>query len=172
MAPNSPEAERQIAQARARSRGQRWMAGEAELLDSRFGARTFGPVAEITPGMEIWTREDARRDWHGDPLGGIVVHVDPGAPDTVTVDGEIIKHPARYRCYDPLAPFPWRCFVTLDENDIQPSAIAVAPSISVVGAIRRFCREVGTGPRTLDAHHAQLVTDAHRLVAVLMGGHR
>jgi hypothetical protein len=40
----------------------------------------------------------------------------------------------------------------------------------LVIAIRRFCREVGHGKLSLDVFEAHLVTDAARLVAVLMGG--
>ena len=136
----------------------------------RFGPSTFGAIAEITPGMEIWSVDDGRRNWHNEPLGGIVLHVDPGRSWTDTDTGEKITQPARYRCYDPLAPWPHNAFAWLEEPIVNRQAIAVTPGVSLVHAIRRFCRQVATGPRTLSGFDAQLVTDAHHLVAVVMGG--
>lgn len=147
-----------------------WARGEKPLMDSRFGASTIGAVTEITPGMEIWTCEDGRRNWHEEPLGGIVLSIDPGRPDTVTEDGEIIRHPPRYRCYDPFAPWPHKAFVDILEPEINRESIAAKPAHELVIAVRRFCRQASLANHlTLDTQDAQLVTDAARLVAVIMG---
>ncbi len=171
--PFSPEAERQMAE--RKTRGQRWLEGEElELFDGRYSARTIGLMAELTPGMEVWTVEHGRRDAHGEPLGGIVLHVDSGGPNTFDEEtGEVVTHPTRFRCYDPLAPWPYRSFQTFAEDELCPASIAVPPQSDVVRAIRRFCREAGRQPKgrplLLDAFDAGLVTDAWRLVVALMG---
>lgn len=167
-----------MAEARARNRGAQFMAGNAELLDSRFGARTYGPLTEITPGMEVWTSEEGRRNWREDLLGGIVLAVDAGAPDTLdATTGEIIEHPARFRCYNPIAPWPHRAFTSIAEGEVNRESIAVAETRSLVLAVRRFCGQVCDHTRRrypghFDDFEAQLVTDAARLVAVLMMGTR
>ena len=169
--PFSSEAERQMAANAARHRGNQWMRGEAELLDPRFGARTIGAIAEIGPGWEIWTAEGGRRNWHEEPLGGIVLHVDSGGQPYVDAEtGEIVHRPASFRCYDPLAPWPNKAFVNLAEGEVNAQAVTVADNTSMVIAIRRFCRQVADGPKTLGTLDAQLVIDAARLVAVVMGG--
>lgn len=169
----TPEAQASIDAHKGRQQG--WIRGERPLLDSRFGARTIGAIAEITPGCEAWTRTDPLGDIAA--RGGIVVHVNPGQPDTISDDGEIVHHPARYRCHNPAGHWPDQAFVTISETEIDPATVAPASALSLVAAIRRFCREVGgidrlRVRRTLDAHEAQLVTDAWRLVVALMGGTR
>lgn len=148
-----------------------WFRGERPLLDSRFGAHTIGAVTEITVGIELWTVEDGRRNWHDEPLGGIVLQIDPGRPATVDDNGEIHEHPARYRCYDPLAPWPHRAFTWILEPEINRASIQPAERQSMVTAIRRFCYEIATKKNgTLDGFEAQLIEHAHRLAVVLMGG--
>lgn len=164
----SEEARRQIEEHERRRTA--WTRGEAPLTEGRFGARTYGAITEITPGMEIWSVEDGRRNWHNEPLGGIVLHADPGRTYTDQETGEIVTQPARYRCYDPLAPFPGNAFCWLEEQLVNRDGIGVTPAASLVTAVRRFCQQVAHGPRTLSGFDAQLVTDAGRLVAVLMGG--
>lgn len=164
----SPEAQAKIAEHKANRSA--YFRGERPLLDSRFGATTIGVVAEITPGIELWTVEDGRRNWHDEPLGGIVLEVDPGGPATVDGDGEIHDHPARYRCYDPLAPWPHRAFTWIPEPEVNRDSIRPAERPSMVTAIRRFCLHVATSNSgTLDAFEAQLIQHAGRLAAVLMG---
>jgi hypothetical protein len=166
----TPEAQALIAE-RDRNRSA-WFRGEKPLLDSRFGASTIGAVTEITVGIELWTCEDGRRNRHEEPLGGIVLEIDPGRPATVDEDGEICEHPARYRCYDPLAPWPHRSFTWIAEPEINRDSIRPAERQSIVTAIRRFCLEIATHKsRTLDGFEAQLIQHAARLSAVLMGGH-
>lgn len=146
--------------------------GERPLLDSRFGATTIGAVTELGIGMECWTVEDGRRDWHQEALGGIVVEVDPGRPDTVNDDGEIIDHPARYRTYDPLVEkWPRHSFTWVTEPEINRASIRPAERLSMVTAIRRFCHHVADSRSgVLDGFDAQLILHAHRLATVLMGG--
>ena len=147
-----------------------WARGERPLVDGRYGANTTGAITEITPGCEIWTVEHGDYDWHQEPLGGIVLSIDPGRPDTVTDDGEIIHHPPRYRCYDPFAPWPHKAFIDIAEPDINPASIAPKPSHELVIAVRRFCRQASLSKHlTLDMGDARLVADAARLVAVIMG---
>lgn len=166
----SDEARKQIAENEARHRGRQFLAGEAALLDSRFGARTYGALTEITVGVEIWTCEDGRKNYHNEPLGGYVVQAFAGAPRTYTEDGEIVEHPARYRCYDPLVqPLP-KAFVTITEPEINRESITIPDRHNLVGAVRRFCMEVARGRLVLDGFEAQLLGDAYRLSNVLMGG--
>jgi hypothetical protein len=167
----SEEAQASIARHQANRTA--WIRGEKPLVDSRFGATTIGAVTEIGPGIEIWTCENGRRDWHEQPLGGLVLDVDPGRPDTIDDDGEIHPHPARYRCYDPLAPWPHRAFVWVTEPEIDRQSIAVAARPSLVTAIRRFCGEVIKSNRsTLDGFEADLIRHASRLAGVLIGAGR
>jgi hypothetical protein len=167
----TPEAKAKIADHEANRTA--WFRGEKPLLDSRFGATTIGAVTEITVGTELWTCEDGRRSWHDEPLGGIVVEIDPGRPATVDDDGEIHDHPARYRTYDPLAPWPHRSFTWVAEPEINRDSIRPAERQSMVTAIRRFCLEVAThNSRNLDGFEAQLIQHCQRLAAVLMGGGR
>jgi hypothetical protein len=166
----SEEAKRQMAEADARRtahlRGERpWF----EDAPGRFGARTIGALAEVGPGWEVWTCETGRRNSHEEPIGGIVLHVDGGGRRTDEW-GELVSVPALFRCYDPWAPWPHKAFRTLSEDEVNKDAIRVADPQSLVIAIRRFCREVGHGKLSLDVFEAHLVTDAARLVAVLMGG--
>jgi hypothetical protein len=105
-------------------------------------------------------------------LGGIVLNVDAGGPPTYDDEtGEVVTHPALFRCYDPLTPWPYRSFETFREDELCAASVAVPPTSDLVKAVRRFCREVGSGRRTgsFDAHEADLVTDAWRLVVVMMG---
>lgn len=172
----TPEARAQMEQAKQRHRGARWLAGESvDLVDGRFGARTIGILAEITPGLEVWTNADddmARHNHDGHALGGYVLHVDAGWTQVDPETGEITNHPASFRCYDPQGAWPHRAFPTLTETEIHRPSVAIPPAHKLVIAVRRFCREVGThNSLTLDAFDAGLVTDAARLVAVLMGSH-
>jgi hypothetical protein len=164
-----PDAQAQIDRRKAELAAR--LNGTKPLMDSRFGVRTIGALAEITPGVEVWCVEGGRRNWHEQPLGGLVLTVDGGGPGRVDDEtGEIVRSPARYRCYDHLAPWPGNAFRWISESEISSDTVEVADRVSLVTAVRRFCRQVGTGPRVLDAHEAQLVTDAARIVAVLMGG--
>jgi hypothetical protein len=168
----SEEAKAQMAELDARRTAH--LRGEREWFEGpgRFGARTIGAIAEITPGCEIWTHEyTGRRDPDENPLGGIVLHVDGGGRYTDEW-GELVNVPARFRCYDPHAAWPHKSFRWLSEDEVNRDAMSVASDQSLVIAIRRFCREVGTGGYTLDAWEAGLVTDAARLVAVVMMGGR
>ena len=171
--PFSPEAEAQMAA--NRSRGERWLSGEAVALvdQSRYSSRTIGMVAELEPGLEVWTWESGgRRDVHGDPLGGIVLHVDTSTPKAVNEDGEVTGG-VLVRCYDPLAPWPFRAFQTFAEGDLDPASIRVMDTHEVAKAVKRFCGEVGRQIRgrrySIGTFEAELVTDAWRLVVALMG---
>jgi hypothetical protein len=166
----SEEAKRQMAELDARRTAH--LRGEREWYQDpgRHGARSIGVVADIGPGYEVWTCEDGRRNYHEEPLGGIVLHVDAGAPATVDEWGELHEHPATFRVYDPFAPWPRAAFRRISEDEVNREAIALASQQSLVIAVRRFCREVATGKRTLSAFECGLVTDAARLVAVLMMG--
>jgi hypothetical protein len=135
----------------------------------RFGPRSIGAVGLAAIGWELWTTEDGRRNAHEEPLGGIVVAVDAGGTSTDEW-GELVNRPARFRCYDPFALWPGKSFRWLSEAEINREAIGVASRQSLVTAVRRFCREVGRGGLTLDAFEADLVVEASRLCAVLMGG--
>lgn len=172
--PNSPEAEAQMAEQAKRHRGKAFLRGEGPLLDSRFGARTIGVMAEITPGLEVWTDEMddmARHNHKGEALGGYVLSIDPGWSSVDDETGELVNHPARFRCYDPHADWPRRAFPVLSENEVYRPGVRIPDTHNLVIAVRRFCREVGaTKGLTLYPEEAQLVTDAARLVNVLMGG--
>lgn len=137
--------------------------------DGRYPARSIGAIALVTPGCEVWTCEDGRRNRHDEPLGGLVLHVDAGAPNTVDEWGEVERHPARFRCYDYLAPWPHQAFRWISEDEVNRASIRSARPRSMVTAIRRFARQVGHGGLVLDGYEADLVTDAARLVAVVMG---
>lgn len=171
--PYSEAARRQMAELDARHRGKAWLRGGPELLDSRFGARTLGALAEVTLGCELWSRDnlEGRLDNHGDPLGGIVVGFDAGgAPDLDT--GEL--RPARFECYDPYAPWPHRAFVWLAEPEVDPSSIGPAKPSSLTLAVRRFAGEVCQHQRrrktlTLSSSEADLMRYGLLLSAVLMG---
>lgn len=155
------------------ARRTRHLRGEAPWVedDGRFGPRTIGALALVQVGWEVWASEGGRLNSHGEPLGGLVVGVDAGGPPTVDEYGEIIKHPARFRCYDYLAPWPYKSFRALSEDEVTTVGLRVASTQRLVTAIRRFCREVGHGSLTLDAFEARLVTEAAHLVAVVMGGY-
>jgi hypothetical protein len=167
----SEEAKAQMAANAERQRGNRWLKGEAELVDGRFGALTLGPAAAIEPGVEVWTREEARRNWHEDPLGGIVLAVDPGGR-YISDDGEIVNRPAHFRCYDPLAPWPRKAFMWVSEEHVNRNTLAVVPPYDLARAVRRFCGEVcehmAGRKGMLDHFEADLVTHAARLTSVLM----
>jgi hypothetical protein len=155
----------------AHLRGERpWVDEDWDEDDGRHPARSIGALSQVAPGWEVWTTEGGRRDADDNPLGGIVLHVDAGAPNTVDEWGEIQRHPARYRTYDPHARWPDKAFRWVGEDEVNRQGIRVASAQSLVIAVRRFCREVGTGGLVLDGFEADLVTDAGRLVAVLMGG--
>jgi|SRR5580704_515979 hypothetical protein len=168
--PITPEGQRQMTELDARRTAH--LRGEREWYEDpgRFGPRAIGAIAELAPGLEAWTTEDGRRNRHGEPLGGIILHVDPGAPPTVDEWGELHPHPALIRVYDPLAPWPDKAFRTLTEDEVNRDTVAVSSDRSTGLAIRKFCREVGHGKGAVDLFEAHLVTDAARLVAVLMGG--
>ena len=138
-----------------------------------FRGQTIGITAEIGPGLEVWTSGDdaSRRDHRGEPLGGYVLHVDPGWSSVDPETGEILNHPARFRCYDPQGAWPHRAFPVLSEDEVYRPAVTVPPAHKLVIAVRRFAREVANHDSlSLDTFDAGLVTDAARLVAVLMGG--
>jgi hypothetical protein len=170
----SPEAERQMAE--RRTAGQRWLAGEAVALvdQSRYQAQTIGLVADLEPGLEVWTWESGgRRDVHGDALGGIVLHVDTSTPKRVDDEtGEVVGG-VLIRCYDPLAPWPFRAFQVFQEGDLDPATIALMDPHELAKAIKRFCGEVARQIRgrrySIGTFEAELVTDAWRLVVALMG---
>lgn len=155
------------------ARRTRHLRGEAPWVDDdgRFGPRTIGALSLIEVGWEVWASENGPRNSHGEALGGIVVGIDSGAPPSVDEYGEIIKHPAHFRCYDYLAPWPYKSFRALSEDEVTTVGLRVASTQRLVTAIRRFCREVGHGSLTFDAFEARLVTEAAHLVAVVMGGH-
>lgn len=178
MSPYTEEALRQMAEADARHRGKAWLRGEAvPLVDSRYGARTLGAVAEVTLGCELWARDslEGRLDRHGDPLGGIVVGLDAGGPPTWDAEtGERILHPARFECYDHLAPWPHRAFTWLAEEQVDPSSIGPASPAALALAVRRFAAEVcqhqrKSKLRTLSSFEADLMRYGFLLSAVLMG---
>ncbi len=78
----------------------------------------------------------------------------------------------RFRCYDPQGAWPHRAFPVSAKTRCYRPAVAIPPTHKLVIAVRRFCREVANHDSlTLDTFDAHLVTDAARLVAVLMGGH-
>jgi hypothetical protein len=172
--PYSPEAEAQMAEQAKRHRGQQFMRGEGPLLDSRFGARTIGVMAEITPGLEVWTDElddMARHNHKGEALGGYVLSIDAGWSSVDQETGEMVNHPARFRCYDPQGRWPDRAFPVLSEDEVYRPGVRIPPAHHLVIALRRFCREVANHDSlNLDPFDAQLVIDAARLVTVLMGG--
>jgi hypothetical protein len=136
----------------------------------RFGPRTIGTLALVDVGWEVWTTEFGRRNADLEPLGGIVLAVDPGGKRTDEW-GEITYCPARFRTYDAQAEWPHKSFRWISEDEVNREFGVGAPSpADLVTAIRRFCREVGRGGRVLDAFDADLVLEAGRLVAVVMGG--
>lgn len=168
MSPFSPEAERQMAELEARRR-----ARTAELLEGRFTARTIGNLAELGIGLEAWSREGlaGRLDYHGDPLGGIVVDHDAGGgADPAT--GEI--RPARFEFYDPLVRDLGRAFRWLTEDQIDPATVAIPKDSSLALAVRAFAGEVCQCRRkrkllTLTSWEADMMRHGWRLSAVLMG---
>jgi len=101
-----------------------------------------------------------------------VLHVISGAPPTIDAEtGEIVAHPARFRCYDPHARWPDRAFPVLSEDEVYRPGVTVPAAYKLVIAIRRFCREVAAhDSRAWDPFDAQLVLDAATLSRVLMGG--
>lgn len=135
----------------------------------RFGARSIGTLAELGPGWEVWTSEEGRRNAHEEPLGGLIVAVEAGGRG-VDEWGELVNRPARFRCYDPFAPWPAKSFRWLSEDEVNRDTVAVASAQQIVTAVRRFCREVGHGGLSLDAFEADLVVEAAHLAAVVMGG--
>lgn len=177
--PYSEEARRQMAEADARHRGKAWLRGEAELLDSRFGARTLGSLAEVSLGCWLWSRDsyvDGRLDFNGDPRGGIVVGFDGGGPPSVDLDtGELLEHPPRFECYDPaLSRQMYRAFTWLTEAQVEPSAIGPAEPSSLALAVRNFAGEVcqcrrRQKVRSLTSSEADMMRYGFLLSAVLMG---
>lgn len=169
----TPEAKAQMAELDARRTAH--LRGERPWYEDpgRFGPQSLG-VSEVGPGWEVWTTEEGRRNWHEEPLGGIVLWADAGAPATVDDEGEIHAHPASFRCYDPFAPWPDKAFRWLSEDEVNRDGIRIASPQSLVTALRRFCREVGANKHlSLRPYEAELVSDAARLAAVLMmGGQR
>ena len=160
----SDEAKRQIAEAKARHRGERWMKGQGELVDGRFGAKSLGVINEITPGLEIWVHESGRRRVD-DLNGGVVLAVDAG---WVTDDGEIV--PATFTCYDTRG----RRISTVREDEVNRDAIRVPEPKELVLIVRRFCGDLcehyrSRDPFALDSDEADRVTWAARLAAVLLG---
>ena len=133
------------------------------------GAKTIGVMADITPGLAVFTNADddmARHNNNGEALGGYVLSIDAGWTSAET--GEI--HPPRFRCYDPHGRWPDRAFVVLTEDEVYRPAVRVPPDHHLVIALRRFCRQVGGHDSlTLDGFDAGLVVDAARLTAVVMG---
>jgi hypothetical protein len=133
-------------------------------------ARHIGILGEITPGLEIWTPEV----YDLPPRGGIVLAVEAGF-ETVDPDtGELATVPNRYRCYDSQG-WPSHAFPTVFETELTRSSVSVPPPQRLVLAVRRFAGEVCQHKRrrkqlTLDPFEADLMLDAARLVAVLMGG--
>jgi hypothetical protein len=142
--------------------------GEGPLLDSRFGVRTIGVVAEIQPGVSVWTDLDKRRTTRDEPIGGIVLEVIDGIENVDGDTGEIRLIRA-FRCFDPLAPFA-KAFRTVREDEIGPDGIEGNPSGALAKTVRRFCREVAGGRGLIVGREARLVTDAAHLAAIIMGG--
>ena len=142
--------------------------GEGPLMDSRFGVRTLGAVAEAAVGCSVWTDIEKRRDAHDDALGGIVLEVIDGVRRLDEETGEIILVRA-FRCFDPVARWD-TAFRTVNEHLISADGVEATPPYGLAKTVRRFCQEVANGRGLLVGRDAQLVVDAARLAAILMGG--
>lgn len=143
--------------------------GKKPLVDSRLGPATIGTVALATIGNSVWTDPDKRRNYHDEPMGGIVLDVVDQGETIDEATGEIRVKRA-FRCYDPVAPWGL-AFRTYTDDLIAQEGVEATPTHTLVNAIRRFCREIAKSKRGLiTSSEADLLADAHHLAAVLIGG--
>lgn len=121
-------------------------------------ARRIGVLALVERGVSVWS--STRVDAYGEPLGGVVVHIDD-VPNRET--GEFERF---FTCLDPVGGVP----VTvrrLAEAEVLPTGVEATAHSRITKLIKRLAAEVAamTGSY-LDVHHADRIRWMSTLASV------